>query len=83
MGLDIVSFKGLFSDLPSRQLKVQVRDKHLISNTYDQTRVTHPLSLQNHIDLVLSKHTAHSARAFIRPSGTEDIVRLYVEASNQ
>lgn len=64
-------------------MKVQVRDKSSIQNTYDQTKVTHPLSLQQKIDEALAKEPGQSARAFIRPSGTEDIVRLYVEAASE
>ena len=41
-------------------------------------RVTAPAGLQDRIDEILSKFPSTS-RAFVRPSGTEDVVRVYAE----
>ncbi|RLM92048.1 phosphoacetylglucosamine mutase [Panicum miliaceum] len=71
----------LYSDLPSRQLKVKVVDRSSIVTTDAETKVSQPSSLQELID----KETANYAhgRCFVRPSGTEDVVRVYAEASTQ
>ena len=37
----------------------------------------------NHFDLFFSTAKYHKGRCFIRPSGTEDVVRVYAEASTQ
>ncbi|KAF8714287.1 hypothetical protein HU200_027746 [Digitaria exilis] len=71
----------LYSDLPSRQLKVKVIDRSSIVTTDAETKVSQPSSLQELID----KETVNYShgRCFVRPSGTEDVVRVYAEASTQ
>eukprot|EP00271_Cylindrocystis_brebissonii_P011856 TRINITY_DN29835_c0_g1_i1.p1 TRINITY_DN29835_c0_g1~~TRINITY_DN29835_c0_g1_i1.p1 ORF type:complete len:441 (+),score=64.53 TRINITY_DN29835_c0_g1_i1:141-1325(+) len=72
---------GLYEDLPSRQLKVKVADRSVISTTYAETQVVTPEGLQAAIDAEVDKRPR--ARAFVRPSGTEDVVRVYAEAEIQ
>ncbi|GLI68144.1 hypothetical protein VaNZ11_012480, partial [Volvox africanus] len=72
------NWQTLYTDLPSRQLKLQVADRSSIT-TADAERVCiTPPGLQDAITRVVSmlKH----GRAFARPSGTEDAVRVYAEA---
>ena len=38
------------------------------------------LDIQEEIDAIVKKYP--KARAFLRPSGTEDVLRLYVEAED-
>lgn len=40
-----------------------------------------PAGLQEAIDNLVKRHT--KARSFVRPSGTEDVVRVYAEAETQ
>eukprot|EP00118_Oscarella_pearsei_P005109 m.22900 g.22900 ORF g.22900 m.22900 type:complete len:195 (+) comp28419_c0_seq8:1-585(+) len=70
-----------YTDLPSKQVKVKVVDRSVIKTTWDEGRVTEPLALQIEIDKLLLKNV--NSRAFVRPSGTEDIVRVYAEAETQ
>ena len=76
---------GLFyEDLPSKQTKVHVADRSMIK-TYDaERRCSEPSGLQDAVDAVVAAHSGvdPSVRAFVRPSGTEDCVRVYVEASD-
>uniref|UniRef100_A0A7N5K616 Phosphoglucomutase 3 n=1 Tax=Ailuropoda melanoleuca TaxID=9646 RepID=A0A7N5K616_AILME len=59
----------------------QVADRQVISTTDAERQVVTPLGLQEAInDLV---KTYRLSRAFVRPSGTEDIVRVYAEADSQ
>ncbi|RWW27189.1 hypothetical protein GW17_00008379, partial [Ensete ventricosum] len=46
-----------------------------------ETQVVSPSGLQELIDAESGKHPL--GRCFIRPSGTEDIIRVYAEASTQ
>ncbi|XP_062189841.1 phosphoacetylglucosamine mutase isoform X2 [Phragmites australis] len=85
----ILQYKGwsfqnwceLYSDLPSRQLKVKVIDRTAIITTDAETKVSQPSGLQELIDMEIANY-AHG-RCFVRPSGTEDVVRVYAEASTQ
>lgn len=40
-----------------------------------------PAGLQEAIDRLVKRHKM--ARSFVRPSGTEDVVRVYAEAETQ
>ncbi|GBG33793.1 Phosphoacetylglucosamine mutase [Hondaea fermentalgiana] len=76
MSLD--DWDGFYTDLPSRQLKCQVADRTAIKTSDDESRVLEPASLQDAIDSLVAQYK--SGRAFARPSGTEDAVRVYAEA---
>ncbi|KAJ1282009.1 hypothetical protein BS78_03G017200 [Paspalum vaginatum] len=80
-GWSFQNWCGLYSDLPSRQLKVKVVDRSAIVTTNAETKVSQPTALQELIDMETANY-AHG-RCFVRPSGTEDVVRVYAEASTQ
>lgn len=78
--LSLQSWNDLYTDLPNRQLKVSVKDRSVIE-TYDaERRVSKPIGLQDAIDSLLIKP---NMRSFVRPSGTEDVVRVYAEADTR
>lgn len=80
---------SLYQDLPSRQLKIRVTDRKSVETNEDETKVISPTSLQSAIDATLSVFQKGNAcnfvpvRAFVRPSGTEDVVRIYAEGPTQ
>lgn len=69
---------NLYTDAPSCQLKVKVKDRTIFKTIFDETRLTAPSSLQTEIDMAVAQ--IQLSRCFVRPSGTEDIVRVYAEA---
>ncbi|KAJ3212278.1 Phosphoacetylglucosamine Mutase [Clydaea vesicula] len=70
-----------YTDLPSRQIKVKVSDRHIFKPIKADTELLEPLGLQEKINAEVKKYS--SARSFVRPSGTEDVVRVYCEAKTQ
>lgn len=71
---------NLYKDYYVKQDKIYT-DKNAF-DTADYGRVCiKPLGLQKQIDDIVAKYAYANARAFVRPSGTEDLVRLYVEGS--
>ncbi|CCD17600.1 unnamed protein product [Trypanosoma congolense IL3000] len=82
------SWVHLYSDVPSTQLKVNVKNPKLITTTPDERRALTPEGLQDAVDEAVSRAmkacptSAALVRAFARPSGTEPIVRVYTEASD-
>jgi phosphoacetylglucosamine mutase len=78
-GLD--AWAALYTDLPSRQAKVTVADRNVIVTTDAETRVAAPAGLQALIDAAVAG--VPQGRSFVRPSGTEDVVRVYAEADSQ
>lgn len=81
MNLDIVGWHNTYADLPSRQTKVPVTNKDLITCTADEMRVETPQALQQELEAAMS--ATAQGRCFVRPSGTEDFVRVYAEAETQ
>lgn len=81
MGWSIYRWSELYQDLPSRQLKVKVLDRTAVVTTNAETMVVKPPGLQEAINAETAKYL--KGRAFIRPSGTEDVIRVYAEASTQ
>jgi phosphoacetylglucosamine mutase len=61
--------------------KAVVSDRYKFKTTEDETRLVQPKELQDIIDKAVSE--VKNGKAFVRPSGTEDILRLYCEASTQ
>uniref|UniRef100_A0A8V8TNH4 Phosphoacetylglucosamine mutase n=1 Tax=Homo sapiens TaxID=9606 RepID=A0A8V8TNH4_HUMAN len=80
-GLTVQQWDALYTDLPNRQLKVQVADRRVISTTDAERQAVTPPGLQEAINDLVKKYKL--SRAFVRPSGTEDVVRVYAEADSQ
>ncbi|KAI3453426.1 hypothetical protein Pfo_010089 [Paulownia fortunei] len=81
MGWSIHKWNELYQDLPSRQLKVKVVDRTAVITENAETVVVSPIGIQEAIDAETAKYP--QGRCFIRPSGTEDVVRVYAEALTQ
>jgi phosphoacetylglucosamine mutase len=77
--MDLHTWHTLYTDLPSRQQKVSVPDKGAVTCSDDETTVLRPAALQE--DLQAAMAQVECGRCFVRPSGTEDVVRIYAEAA--
>ncbi|PVD31011.1 hypothetical protein C0Q70_10287 [Pomacea canaliculata] len=80
-GWSAVDWDNMYTDLPNRQLKIKVKDRTVVQTTDAERRVTSPPGLQEEIDRLVSQYK--NGRSFVRPSGTEDVVRVYAEAETQ
>lgn len=65
--------------MPSKQEKVSVPDKRLVVCSEDELTVIEPAGLQAELGVAMGR--VRRWRCFVRPSGTEDVVRIYAEAS--
>ncbi|KAL9273625.1 Phosphoacetylglucosamine mutase-like protein [Drosera capensis] len=81
MGWSIQKWNQLYNDLPSRQLKVKVADRTAVVTTNAEIIAVKPTGIQEAIDAEVAKYP--QGRSFIRPSGTEDVLRIYAEAATQ
>lgn len=68
----------LYKDVPNVQIKVPVADRSIFETTNAEQTLVKPDGIQKMIDEDVAKFK--NSRAFIRPSGTENIVRVYAEA---
>ncbi|KAJ3479609.1 hypothetical protein NLI96_g8943 [Meripilus lineatus] len=74
-----IEWDSLYVDLPNRLVKVVVADRFMFKTEDAERRLISPPGLQQKIDELVRRYEA--GRAFVRPSGTEDVVRVYAEAS--
>ncbi|GLH05929.1 Phosphoacetylglucosamine mutase [Gryllus bimaculatus] len=80
-GWDIADWLATYSDLPNRQMKVTIQDRRVIQTTDAERQCISPPGLQETINKIVKMY--EQGRAFVRPSGTEDVVRVYAEATTQ
>lgn len=82
LNLTIEEWDSFYVDLPNKLLKVTVKDRNVIQTADAERKCIKPDGLQLAIDQTIGKF-GNQARSFIRPSGTEDVVRIYAEASTK
>ncbi|KAF7269692.1 phosphoglucomutase 3-like protein nst [Rhynchophorus ferrugineus] len=80
-GWSIKEWESAYADLPNKLLKVTVENRAVITTTDAERKCLTPDGLQREIDSIVSKYP--KGRSFVRPSGTEDVVRVYAEASTK
>ncbi|KAI9209486.1 uncharacterized protein BJ171DRAFT_561043 [Polychytrium aggregatum] len=79
--LSLSGWDKAYADLPSRQEKVLVAQRSIFKPINADTELAEPLGLQDKINQQVQKF--NKGRCFVRPSGTEDIVRVYAEAETR
>ncbi|XP_043791281.1 phosphoacetylglucosamine mutase isoform X2 [Apis laboriosa] len=79
-GWNIMEWEKMYTDLPNKQLMIKVNDKNVITTTNAGRQCLTPEGLQDEIDKVILRYKR--GRSFVRPSGTEDVVRIYAECEN-
>jgi len=82
-GKSIADWSAMYTEKPSRQTKVLVKDRLVVRPIPDETRLIDTdgdksAELQGKVDALAA--AVKGGRAFCRPSGTEDVVRVYAEA---
>jgi phosphoacetylglucosamine mutase len=77
--MTLLNWNNMYADLPSRQMAVRVSDRTMVTTNDTETKCLSPVGMQAELDRIMG----HTARTFVRPSGTEDVVRVYAEAPTQ
>ena len=62
-------------------MKVKVENRNVITTADAERQCVTPEGLQTKINEIVAKYP--KGRSFVRPSGTEDIVRVYAEADTK
>ncbi|KAG0049826.1 Phosphoacetylglucosamine Mutase [Gryganskiella cystojenkinii] len=70
-----------YTDLPNRLVKVVVKERSIFKTVDAERKLVEPVGLQEAIDAIVLKF--RDGRSFVRPSGTEDVVRVYAEAATR
>ena len=77
--MDVNGWHGIYTDLPSKQTKIAVARKDHIICSEDEMVVTSPVAMQDDLNAAMLA-VGSMSRCFVRPSGTENVVRVYAEA---
>ena len=77
-------FYKLYADLPSKVISVAVSYPKRFKCNSDESELVEPKRLADMVH-VLTKMKPNQAgsRAFIRPAGTDDVLRIYAEAKTE
>lgn len=75
--MDFDAWLRLYDERCSSNMVVKVQDKSVIATADCDRALKEPIVLREAIRKIAS---AEGCRAFVRPSGTEDVVRVYAEA---
>jgi phosphoacetylglucosamine mutase len=78
MEMEIDDWNDFYQNNPYKLFKMEVNDKSYFETTKDEVTLTKPEKLQNYIHTICKDGT----RAFVRPSGTENYLRVYVESDS-
>ncbi|EGG07404.1 uncharacterized protein MELLADRAFT_116324 [Melampsora larici-populina 98AG31] len=70
-----------YEELPNRLVKVLVTDRNAFKTIDAERKLLEPNEMQIKLDQIVEKFRL--GRSFIRPSGTEDCVRVYAEAETR
>ena len=81
LNLKCSSIYKLYEIIPAVNLKKKVQDKSIYESNEDDSRLIFPKNIQDLIDDIVKEYVEFRGRCFIRASGTEDIVRIYAEAT--
>ena len=70
---------NLFHKKAANTYKFVVKDKTIFKTNASESRLIQPVKVQNSLDAIME----NGYRIFIRPSGTENILRIHVEAETE
>jgi phosphoacetylglucosamine mutase len=81
MNMSTKELYEIYKELEYVNIKAVVKNKNIFIPNDDESRLLEPLDAQSFIDKTVLSYLNCNARCFVRPSGTEDIVRIYAEAN--
>ena len=73
---------NLYKDFHTKQEKIHTNRSAFETTDFGRVCIK-PFGLQKKINDIVGVYSYANTRAFVRPSGTEDVVRLYVETSQK
>lgn len=79
----VKDWNDTYKDFYSLTTKLVIPDRSRIKTTSDERRIISPSEIQDEIDKYIISLNLDDIRTFVRPSGTEDVVRIYVEARDK
>jgi phosphoacetylglucosamine mutase len=79
--MNVQDWRQLYTEKHVKMSKIEVPDKNLFSCTPNELELVEPAHIQHYIGR-LKAAAPYPFRAFVRASGTENVVRLFVESTD-
>uniref|UniRef100_A0A7S0ZD40 phosphoacetylglucosamine mutase n=1 Tax=Timspurckia oligopyrenoides TaxID=708627 RepID=A0A7S0ZD40_9RHOD len=79
---DLATWYSIYNEFPCEYRIVRVHDRSIVITEDFERQVVSPIELRTEIERVLEKYPKNSSRTFVRPSGTEDVIRVYAESAS-
>ena len=77
LNISLDFWNSLYTDYPYELFKMEVANKDEFITTENQLHLIKPIKLQKYIDELCKSNVT----AFVRPSGTENYLRVYIEST--
>ncbi len=79
---NVQDWSNIYTEYPSKLGKCSILDKDIFKSSDNELELIEPQYIQEYITY-LCMESIDKCRAFVRASGTENVVRLYVESHDQ
>lgn len=80
---DHTKWYSLVHKNPFELYKIRCRSRFSFVTTKTEDRLIEPYELQDDIDHLIKTHTDNNLFIFVRPSGTENVIRIYIESDSE
>lgn len=74
---------NLYKNKPNILTKIHIADKSIYLSETNEKRLIAPINVQKYLDSIINKYIDLNIFCFVRASGTENILRLYVEIDKE
>jgi len=81
LNMTVQDWKKLYNEKHTKMSKIEVQDKNIFICNANELELIEPAYVQDYIERLCSSQQ-RPCRAFVRASGTENVVRLFVESEN-
>jgi glucosamine-phosphate N-acetyltransferase len=81
LNMTVQDWKKLYTEKHTKMSKIEVQDKNRFICNANELELIEPAYVQDYIERLCASQQA-ICRAFVRASGTENVVRLFVESEN-
>lgn len=81
LNMTVQDWKKLYTEKHTKMSKIEVQDKNIFICNTNELELIEPAYVQDYIERLCASQQV-LCRAFVRASGTENVVRLFVESEN-
>jgi phosphoacetylglucosamine mutase len=81
LNMSVQDWRKLYTEKHMRLSKIEVTDKNCFTSTENELELVEPAHVQGYIERICMAQKT-PCRAFVRASGTENVVRLFVESDD-